>query len=471
MNDHDSGADGKVGQAWSHLKIADNLAYRFVGDEVFCWRTGANVENRFAIVGGLGVEVFSSVERRAAFDAFRDEILARFDVSPDEFDSGLEEFLVSAVAAGLFTEESPNGATSLSLRSPVSNGGEPEVSEADVLDTMFEKASAQVLPLKVFFELTHHCNHHCQHCYLGFGVGVPGTSALSTSRQLELLDEMAQAGVLELILTGGEPTLHRAFTKILQRAHELHFAVELLTNGTRLDEELVELLASVSLVEVRVPIYGLEAYHNRFVRNARSFKRTWKGIVALHTHGVPVTVTSTLMSDNADQLLEIKRRLDSLGIRFQVSPLVYPTIQRNAAPTQYRATREQFRAMTPQLGITLRRSRCTAGVSRFRIGPDGSLHPCEMLSTIELGNLAHHSFETVLRSPERQEWIARFRSYLETKDRAGCRECRVRSYCVDCVGLSYLESTTFDGRCQEACQLAHAIAYIDQRDQMVAALA
>mgnify|MGYP002228114630 CR=1 FL=1 len=36
---------------------------------------------------------------------------------------------------------------------------------------------------------------------------------------------------------------------------------------------------------------------------------------------------------------------------------------------------------------------CTAGISRFRIRPDGVVNPCEMMRTIDLGNVYNDSFK------------------------------------------------------------------------------
>ena len=458
----------RVQNLWPQLIIPRNLAYRSVGEDVFCWRLGTGIEDRFAIVGGVGVDAFAAIEKQAGLDRLLDAVTERYGVSLDEVVDGLEQFLLAAIAAGLFAKCGPTHQAVTAHALPVGTGEEP--SEEDVLDTMFEKASAAAIPLKAILELTHQCNNRCQHCYLGLSIGVPPRPAMSTSRQIELMEEMAAAGVLELVLSGGEPMLHPEFARLLQRASELHFAIGLLTNGTRLDKDMVELLASVPLDHVRVPIYGLEEYHNRFVRNAHAFQQTWQGILALYARGVPVSATSTLTHENSHDLLEIKWRLDEVGVPFHVGPLVYSTIQHDETPTRHRATHDQLRAMVTGLDIKMRRSRCTAGVSRFRISPDGYLHPCEMLSDICFGNLEQDSFEAVLQSPVRQQWIGRFRSYMQAKDDSGCHECSARPHCVDCVGLSYLESGSFSSRCQQACQFAHTLAYFEECNAMFAEL-
>ena len=456
----------RVESLWTRLSIPRNLAYRLVGDEVFCCRLGPGIEDRYAMVGGIGVDVFAALEKRVALSSFTDSVIARYGVAPDELLAGLEQFLMSGLGAGLFADCHPED--KMLNPEPPFVAADEELTEDDVLDAMYAKASTAAIPLKVFFELTHQCNHRCQHCYLGLAAGVPPRPALPTSRQLELLEELAAAGVLELILTGGEPTLHPDFPRILERAADLHFAIGLLTNGTRLGDEMLDRLTAVPLDHIRIPLYGLEEYHNRFVQNRHAFQEIWKGVLALAGRGAPVTITSTLMSDNGPDLLQLKRRLDELDIPFRVSSVVYPTIDRDETPIQYRATGDQFRDLIVELDIQLRRSRCTAGQSRFRISPDGYLHPCEMLSVINFGNLASESFEKVLQSPVRQEWLPQFQSYLTAKDASGCGNCLARPYCPDCVGLSFLESASFSGRCRQACQFAHTFAYVHEQDNLFA---
>ncbi len=458
-------AGESIESLWPYLTIPRNLAYRSIGEEVFCWLLGPHIRERYSIVGGIGTNVFLAIEKRTPFARFIDDVTKHYKVETYELVDDLEQFLPSMVDAGILVDQRRDSKVGVSSSLEVL-GAEQDASR-DVLDLMFERASVAAHPLKVFLEMTNQCTHRCKHCYLGLGTDTKVTEAdrqlLSTSRLSELLHELAEEGVLDLVLTGGEPTLHPNFAEILQRAVELRFAVTVLTNGSLLDENLVELLASVPLFQVRIPIYGLEEYHNRFVGNARSFERVWWGIQALQARGVNVVPTSILMDDNGEDLIELKGKLCALGLPFEVSPLIFPTVFQDGMPIKYRASDAQLRAMMPKLGIRLRRSRCNAGVSRFRITPDGDLKLCEMIPH-SFGNLQDDSLKTILNSPSRQEWLAQFPLLVEAKEN-NCEGCSIQKYCVNCIGLSYLESSSFTRRSQESCRLAHITALVEKHSK------
>ena len=79
-------------------------------------------------------------------------------------------------------------------------------------------------PLTVILGLTDRCNLRCGHCL------VPrpeGEQALDRDEVLRLLDELAELGVLRLVLTGGEPGLRDDLEALVAAAvhggHAHHF--------------------------------------------------------------------------------------------------------------------------------------------------------------------------------------------------------------------------------------------------------
>ncbi len=436
---------------WPTISIPNNLAYRIIDGEVFCELLGPQVQDRYCIIGGIGADIFTALQQRGTLASLLDHITRHYEVDREEFMADLMGFLEEALNAGVL-HRGNNKSTSKTNGFPRPK----EEVEEDVLNVMYEKAASKARPLKIFLELTHKCNHRCLHCYLGGETTKANkgyVEQMSTERVLHLLEEMAESGVLELILTGGEPTLHPNFDDILRRAVELRFAVSVLTNGSRLDDDLVELLASVPLAEVRIPIYGLQEYHEHFVGNPSSFEKTIGALRALQEAGVHVVPTSILTKDNGNELIQLRSFLQEFNLHLNVSPLIFPTIHRGKAPVKQRGADDGLDRAFSELGIRLRRHLCVAGVSRFRVTPNGSLHPCEMIP-LSFGNVAQGGFADVLNSSVRQEWIAGFNSLIAKKEEE-CKRCPIREHCVDCVGLSFLEGAQLTSKSAEACRLAH----------------
>ena len=61
-------------------------------------------------------------------------------------------------------------------------------------------------PVTGSVELTYRCNLRCAHCYIPHR---SGRGELSTDEWKGLLDQVAEAGCLYLLVTGGEPFLRR----------------------------------------------------------------------------------------------------------------------------------------------------------------------------------------------------------------------------------------------------------------------
>ena len=81
---------------------------------------------------------------------------------------------------------------------------------------LHDKARGQRIPINGSIELTYRCNLRCTHCYIGSyrARGIPGETELSTSELEGVLDQIADAGCLWLLLTGGEPLLRPDFEEV-----------------------------------------------------------------------------------------------------------------------------------------------------------------------------------------------------------------------------------------------------------------
>ncbi|MFF3518766.1 radical SAM protein [Streptomyces sp. NPDC002573] len=106
---------------------------------------------------------------------------------------------------------------------------------------------------KASWEVNLGCNYNCKHCYLGLKV----SSGMPLADKLHCLDLMAEAGVLWLQITGGEPTIDKDFMRAYRHAFELGMMLTLSTNGSLLwRENLLRLLQECPPYRVTVSMYG-----------------------------------------------------------------------------------------------------------------------------------------------------------------------------------------------------------------------
>jgi heme d1 biosynthesis radical SAM protein NirJ len=175
----------------------------------------------------------------------------------------------------------------------------------------------------VIWNLVRRCNLTCKHCYsISADKDFPGE--LTTAEIATVMDDLRAFGVPVLILSGGEPLLRPDIFEIATRAKVLGFYTGLSSNGTLIDEAMVERIAAVGFDYVGVSLDGIAATHDRFRRCDGAFELSLRGIRLCRDSGIKVGIRYTMTEDNAHDLPALLRLLDDEGIdKFYFSHLNY----------------------------------------------------------------------------------------------------------------------------------------------------
>ncbi len=114
------------------------------------------------------------------------------------------------------------------------------------------KALALGVPMSVQLDVTYRCNERCVHCYLDHD----DHGEMTTAEIKHLLDEMAEAGVFILTLSGGEIFLRKDFFEILEHARQLTFCVRLKTNAVMIREREAARIRDLGVESIQISIYS-----------------------------------------------------------------------------------------------------------------------------------------------------------------------------------------------------------------------
>lgn len=130
------------------------------------------------------------------------------------------------------------------------------------------------------WDITSRCNLRCRHCSVADmyfkGVSMP---KLSLDDKLLIVDKLADGGVTNLSLLGGEPlTLGDELFAILKRAKKRQIHISVVTNGTLLNRDISHHLIDDGLANLVVSIEGASAEVHDQVRGAGNFERTMHNI-------------------------------------------------------------------------------------------------------------------------------------------------------------------------------------------------
>lgn len=155
-------------------------------------------------------------------------------------------------------------------------------------------------PLFVGWELTHACNLRCRHCYNAAGKAQP--DELTRKEGITFLHHLADNGTVGMLLGGGEPLLRKEFFEWVACATDLGMNITVNTNGTLIDRETAQRMKDVGIVNVQVSIDGLFDIHNVIRGAPWAFEKVAEAIWNLFEVEMPVTVITTVMRSNKDNI-------------------------------------------------------------------------------------------------------------------------------------------------------------------------
>ena len=160
-------------------------------------------------------------------------------------------------------------------------------------------------PIGLLAELTHRCPLQCPYCSNPLALeGVGGE--LATHEWQDVLRQAARLGVLQVHLSGGEPTVRRDLEEIVATAAQAGLYTNLITAGVLLTRARLEELAACGLDHLQLSIQDVEPGNaDRIARyeGAHAKKRTLAGWVG--ELGLPLTINAPVHRQNLDRLREI----------------------------------------------------------------------------------------------------------------------------------------------------------------------
>ncbi|MFZ2288883.1 MAG: heme d1 biosynthesis radical SAM protein NirJ [Halopseudomonas yangmingensis] len=178
-------------------------------------------------------------------------------------------------------------------------------------------------PPVVIWNLLRRCNLTCRHCY-ATSADSEFRDELDTAEAHRVIDDLHEAGVRVLILSGGEPLLRPDIFELADHARDKGFYVALSSNGTLIDESNIERIAAADFDYVGISIDGLEAVHDDWRQLKGSFAASMRAIDLCRSRDIRVGLRTTLTQNNypqLDALLELMREHDVQ--KFYLSHLNY----------------------------------------------------------------------------------------------------------------------------------------------------
>ena len=359
-------------------------------------------------------------------------------------------------------------------------------------DDLTRRAVEARVPLDASIELTHRCNLRCVHCYLGDQDTIRRhrRRELDTGEVIALLDELAEAGTLNLTFTGGDPMVRRDFPQIYEHAVRKGFLVTVFCDGAVITPRVRAVLERLPPRKVEVSLYGASAaVYEAVTQVPGSHARCLEGIRWLAAAGIPFTLKTVLMTGNRHELDAMRALAGSFGAPFYFDSAIFPclphadaggranrpralgeipvVIDGREAPLALRLDPEAAAAarlsdpdvVEEMVDLYLRtRDRppadrlylCAAARTTVHVDPYGNVQPCT-ISTNGGYNLREGGFLRGWRGP-----LAAVRETPVAAD-SPCARCDKQALCAGCPAFFAAETGDPHRRSEHVCRTTHLL--------------
>jgi radical SAM protein with 4Fe4S-binding SPASM domain len=331
---------------------------------------------------------------------------------------------------------------------------------------MLGRAVAARVPLNGSIAMTHRCNLRCVHCYLGNERWAPAAGELDTAFWHSVVDQIAEAGCMELLITGGEPLVRRDFASVYTRARERGVMVTVFTAATLIDDRIADLFAELPPHLVEVSLYGAtEETYERVTGIRGSYRRCLEGVDRLLARGVAVGLKSVILKESQHEMSAARKIATDRGVSFRVDSALFPRFDGDRSPLDHRVDPEIAVAIEMEDQNLLRQTAghfvetrdaapetslfsCLAAVTGFHVDAHGTLLPCLMVPT---------DGYDLRRGTFREGWdgLAGFH-HQALPSGYGCHECDVRFLCGSCPAQAGRETGSPHRKADYFCGLGKA---------------
>lgn len=176
-----------------------------------------------------------------------------------------------------------------------------------------------IYPLNtVYVEPTRQCNLKCVHCYAGSPTfSRCPHSDLSTAKWQEIIDEVAESGVMNICFTGGEPFVRSDICKLLLHADKRGLETAVFTNAVALAPSDIDVLAEVrpKFIAVGIDSHVEQAYQR--VRGSNLWSKAVGNIERMLSRNLHPRINCVLLkgiNDSASDIEDFLRFARELGL-------------------------------------------------------------------------------------------------------------------------------------------------------------
>ena len=350
--------------------------------------------------------------------------------------------------------------------------------EPRITEYLHRKASITKTPISGTFELLPLCNMDCKMCYIKMSKEKQESIArLRTNEEwIELAKKARERGMLFLLLTGGEPFLVKDFKELYIELHKMGFCISINSNGTMIDEDVIEWLKHYPPMRINMTLYGAsDETYERLCNNPKGFTQVTKALSLLKENNIQVKLNCSVTPYNKDDLKQMMDFAEEHDLVIQATSYMFPPLRKDhtkigqnnrftaeeavfygAYINAYNNGFDKFKEYVESGQLALydtdddcgvvegEHMRCRAGVTSFWMTWEGKMLPCGMIPDEGL-NPWEVGFD--------EAWVNTKKIVSEITLPVKCAGCGKKDECKACAAMVYTETGTYDKVPQYRCDM------------------
>lgn len=298
----------------------------------------------------------------------------------------------------------------------------------------------------VHIEIISKCNERCLHCYIPHE---NKTDIMTPGMFYKLLEQCRDMNVLHLTISGGEPMAHINFIDFLQKCNEYNFSVNILSNLTLLNPEIIEEMQRNPLLGVQTSLYSMNAdVHDAITQTKGSFAKTKAAILTMLENSIPVQISCPIMKQNMNCYEEVIEWGRQHNVNVNSDYVIIARYDHGTQNLNCRLSKDNIREIINQeadnnpnylelLEKEYKKKKeampddyvCSVCHSSICISENGKVYPCAGWQGYVVGDIKEKKLEDIWNESKEIKYLRE----LRRRDFIQCMECSEKEFCTMCM--------------------------------------
>ena len=316
-------------------------------------------------------------------------------------------------------------------------------SSQDFFEEYF-KGEPQLTNLHI--EITSRCNERCVHCYIPNDNKV---NNIEPSLFYNILEQCNDMKLLHLTLSGGEPMLHPNFCDFLKKCKEYDFSINILTNLTLLNDDIISEMKRNPLLGVQVSLYSMNSdIHDEITQMKGSFEKTKNAILKLIENNIPMQISCPIMKQNKNNYNDVKEWAKKHNIHVGDDYTIIAKYDHTTQNLSNRLSIDEVEKLINNIVDTdikyvekieeeIERKKntpyddyvCSVCNSSICITESGNVYPCAGWQDNVVGDVKETSLKDIWENSEKVKYLRE----VKKQDFPKCIQCLEKDYCTMCM--------------------------------------